>query len=262
MRKSASSRTGPIGTIFDAWRNLDSQMPRVNRAFATVRNELCEIGLLAEGFYLDAIDLVVAAFPSDRFYGEVYDNGVPLWKRAVGFKEGAIYLPRNLPRQAYVPGGTLTDTIRHEFGHAWYWLDPHFFAHSWFRQTFGFDYNESLSGKCHAQCVYREYFRTVDDPELDDSSLLLHQLERDVEFARLIKSRPGPFRLRQCLCEYQHWAFASGYATTAPKEDFAETFMYFLRYRNTLDRFRPRGGLYKKLKSVERAVSVAARCKI
>ena len=45
------------------WR-LDSKMDRVNRSFQKVRNELCEVGLLDDGVYLDCIDLEVALLPS------------------------------------------------------------------------------------------------------------------------------------------------------------------------------------------------------
>jgi hypothetical protein len=53
--------------------------------------------------------------------------------------------------------------------------------------------------------------------------------------------------------------FASDYACFAPREDFAETFMLYLRARRSLARFRPRAGLYAKLRAVESAVAVAAR---
>jgi len=44
-----------------------------------------------------------------------------------GIRPGVIYLPRDLPARAYVPGGTLIDVILHEYAHAWHWLEPAFF---------------------------------------------------------------------------------------------------------------------------------------
>jgi hypothetical protein len=35
--------------------------------------------------------------------------------------------------------------------------------------------------------------------------------------------------------------------------------MFFLKYRNSLDRFASRPGVYRKLRAVERAIGVAAR---
>ena len=53
--------------------------------------------------------------------------------------------------------------------------------------------------------------------------------------------------------------FVSNYATTRPAENFAETFMTFLKYRKTLGRFRKRTGVYRKLMAVKKAVGVAAK---
>ncbi len=39
----------------------------------------------------------------------------------------------------------------------------------------------------------------------------------------------------------------------------SETFMLFLRYRKSLDRFRSRPGVYRKPTTVGKAVGVAAR---
>jgi hypothetical protein len=125
-----------------AWWSLDDLMPKVNRAFNQVRNELCDVGLLAADTYLDKIDLQISAIPSYGEAGYVYES-VGWLHTALGFEPGVIYLPSDLPREVYVPGGTLTDVIRHEFAHAWHWLDPDLIERPWFRATFGTDYNDT-----------------------------------------------------------------------------------------------------------------------
>lgn len=180
----------------------------LDAAFQRARRELNEVGLLQDGRYLDRIECVQAYLPS--LWGElgyVYDEGVAGLTRLVGFRPGVIYIPFNAPTKAYVPGGTLLDTIRHEYAHAWAWLDPRFIRGAWFRETFGATY--------HA--TWREI------PEFDPAQ------------------------------------FISAYACVAPKEDFAETFMTFLRYRRSLERFRHRRGLHDKLLAVRRAVAIAAK---
>lgn len=182
-------------------------MPRINRAFNQAREDLRAIGLLDEGRYLDHIDCVQTPLPSFvREMGYVFDRGVPWYGRVVGFEPGVIYLPRNPPVEAYVPGGTLTDTIRHEFGHAWRWLDPKFFSLPWFRETFDARYTD----------------------EWDEAPA------------------------------YDRDAYVSEYACTSPAEDFAETFMMFLRHRRSLAIFERRRGVRRKVAAVERAVKIAA----
>jgi len=58
--------------VAKSWWNLEDRMPEVDRAFNKVRNELCEIGLLADGVYLDQIELQVAWLPSWGETGYVY----------------------------------------------------------------------------------------------------------------------------------------------------------------------------------------------
>lgn len=182
----------------------------LNRAFNRVRQELHEVGLLYDGKYLDRIDCAQLMIPNtgeEEEYGFVFDCGVPWYYRLAGCTPGVIYILLDPPVEQYVPGGTLVDVVRHEFAHAWAWLDPKFIKQSWFREAFGDRYHEEWS-------------------------------ETPVE---------------------SRTEFVSAYAMTSPKEDFAETFMMFLRHRKSLGRFRQRPGVYRKLKAVERAVAVAAK---
>ena len=212
-------------------------MPKVNRAFNHVRNELCDVGLLADGVYLDEIELNVSGIPSYGEAGYVYEE-VGWFAPFLGYEPGVIYLPSDLPRDAYVPGGTLTDVIRHEFAHSWHWLDPRFFERPWFRATFGIDY---------------------DDTDAKPSELWERKLKRDrafqQSFAACRNDRERANQLRRRL----HNDFVSEYATTLAREDFAETFMFYLRNRNCLDRFKSRSGLHTKLKAVEAAVAKARK---
>lgn len=182
---------------------------QINRAFNRAREDLWRVGLLEDGRYLDRIDCIQSSTP--RFWcrelGFVYDRGVPLEEALLGYRTGVIYIRLRPPIEAYVPGGTLVDTIRHEFAHAWAWLDARYIDRPWFRKAFGHGYDDDWSdGK----------------PEFDEAD------------------------------------FVSEYACEAPKEDFAETFMVYLRCHRSLDQFRARRGVYRKLKAVERAVAVAA----
>ena len=121
-------------------------MKDVNRAFAHARDDLRDVGLLADGQYLDRIDCYRAWLPSFGELGYVYDEKTPWLYRLVGFEAGAIFLPLNPDVKAYVPGGTLVDTIRHEFGHSWAWLDRKFIDGRWFRDAFGGRYGDDWAG--------------------------------------------------------------------------------------------------------------------
>ncbi len=221
----------------ELWWRLDERMPEVNRAFNRVRGELYQVGLLADQEYLDQIELGVVPLPSRGESGYVYEcvSWIP---RLLGFEEGVIYLPSDLPSDAYVPGGTLTDTIRHEFAHAWHWLEPEFFEREWFRKAFHSDYG---------------------DPENTAYMLWWNKISRSgrfwVDFEKLRSEQTRERFFRQHLLS----EFVSEYAATQSREDFAETFMFFLRYRKSLDRFRNRAGVYRKLKSVEKTVKTARR---
>lgn len=232
-------------TVRATW-ELNSQMPKVERAWHKVRCELTEVGLLYEpdpsdesdDGYLDQIALEVGILPST--FGEagfVFENvGLISW--LTGFREGVIYLPSDLPSEAYVPGGTLTDVIRHEYAHTWHWLEPSFFDEAWFVDAFGGYYEETSSIPC------------------DDWT------------QRILSIRKHRTALKKCRNERERKAFwrkrhkdefVSAYASTLIMEDFAETFMTYLRHRNSLERFKARKGVYRKLKAVEKAVARARR---
>jgi hypothetical protein len=211
-------------------------MVDVNRAIRTVRNELAEVGLLAEGLYLDHIEVKVSKYPSSGEAGYLFED-IGTWGR-LGFKPGVIYLPSDVPQMPRVPGSTLMDTIRHEYGHAWYYIDPRYFKDTWFSGTFGAPYNN---------CNPRP--RLAWQRQLDQNRRFQAQLAR----CRSERSR------ERLLNAAFHKYWVSYYASSCACEDFAETFMYFLKYRNSLDRFRHRPAVYRKLLAVERAVARASR---
>ena len=222
---------------------LRSQMPKVNRSWNQVRDELTEVGLLYDpsdehdGGYLEQIELEVAVLPSNGEAGYVCEE-LGWLSYLAGYSEGVIYLPGDLPRSAYVPGGTLTDVIRHEYAHAWHWVEPGFFDTGWFNRAFGGDYEEG------------------DVTPLD---LWSDRKGRSRDFRRRIKTCRNNTERAAVLKKSLQRDFVSEYASTLFCEDFAETFMMFLRYRNSLDRFQSRTGVFKKLKAVERAVCRAKR---
>ena len=189
------------------------RMPKVDEAWHKVRLELQEVGLLynagEEGDgYLDQIELVVSPLPSFGSAGFIYDVGVNRIQKLVGIEEGVIYLPADTPQVGYMPGYTLADVIRHEYAHAWYWLEPKFVDAAWFREAFGGSY----LGKQRPIDAWRE----SSGEDLDGAPATW-----DREFRK---------------------EFVSEYAATRLCEDFAETFMYFLRYRRSLKRFKNRPG--------------------
>ncbi len=113
------------------------------RAFEKVRVELWEVGLLADGKYLDRIDCHRAMLPTfESHFGYVYDERTPWLHKLLGFRAGDIYVPLNAPVRPRTPGSTLLDTVRHEFGHSWAWLDRSFVDGPWFREAFGGSYDD------------------------------------------------------------------------------------------------------------------------
>lgn len=176
------------------------EMKAVNRSFGIVRDELADLGLLYDGVYLDVIDLEVAMLPDIPIIhegrGYVIEEG-SLLSELLGWREGVIYLSADKETQF-----SMVDVIRHEFAHAWHWLDNAYFDDGWFVDTFGAQY--------------------------DDCKKLDHDYNEHV----------------------------TEYAATNVCEDFAETFMTFVRCRKDLTKFKHRKGLYRKLKAVEKAVKI------
>lgn len=221
--------------------HLNGQMPQVNRSYNKVRDELRQVGLLYstededDGGYLDQIELEVAWLPSLGEAGYVFES-LPWIHSLVGYREGVIYLPADLPRDAFVPGGTLTDVVRHEFGHAWHWLEPEFFEGRWFRKAFGGEY---------------------DDDSMTPAELWSIKKENEQSFRTLKASCRNDRELMALMRRSFRNDFVSEYAATRFCEDFAETFMTYLRYRNCLGKFKSRTGLYAKLTAVDKAIAQA-----
>lgn len=183
------------------------QMAVLDRAFARAREDLRDVGLLDDGKYLDRIDCERHLMPAglwNEMGCHYHDPGMFRW---LGYAPGVIYIPINSPTEARRHGHTLADVVRHEFAHAWHWLDRKHVGAAWFRDAFGGHYDHEWRVR----------------PEFDRAD------------------------------------FASEYATTSPSEDFAETFMLFLKHRRDLDRFTSRRGFRAKLRAVERTVLSAAR---
>lgn len=194
-----------------------ADVDKIWASYNRVRQELCDLGLLYNGEYLDVIDLKISKIPSLGEAGYFFDSGVSWPRRLAGYKEGVIYIPRNLPHNLYVPGGTLTDTLRHEFAHAWAWLDRKFIDEQWFSRAFKGSYGDTCD---FGEEAYELFFRF--DNEFKKSSYYSN--------------------------------FVSSYAMLRPSEDFAETFAFYIRYRNSLNRFTKRKGVYRKLKAVHNAI--------
>lgn len=232
--------TWEIGrTVVARW-HLDSKMDVVNRSYKKVRNELSEVGLLAEGVYLDSIELEVALLPNFGEAGYVFEK-TALISRLFGYREGVIYLPGDIPDlNTYVPGGTLINTIRHEYAHAWHWMEPDFFERPWYEKAFSIPYddicNTPFEGWTERKMTNRNFCKSLKNCRTDNQQV------------RFISK------------EFKN-DFVSEYASTLSREDFAETFMTYLKYRKSLGRFKSRPGVYKKLLAVERAVKTA-KCEL
>ncbi len=211
-------------------------MSKVDRAYHKVRQELAEVGLLANGLYLDAVELVISGDKSEGERGYVFEQVGHYAKW--GYRPGVIYLPRDLPHKPRTPGLTLCDTIRHEYAHAWFFLDSGFFREEWFIRTFGAAYTN-----CNPTPYNRWRVRLKKSDEYLDGK-------------RRCRTEKGRLKYfySYLLCE-----FITDYASTNASEDFAETFMFFLKYRKSLERFQSRPMVYRKLKLVERAVMHASK---
>lgn len=201
---------------------------RLDNAYNRVRQDLCDVGLLADGVYLDEIQLYsiykwvswAALFgPAEGF---VYDRGIGFYESLFGFEEGVIYIPSNVPANGR---RYLEDVIRHEYAHAWAWLDPEYLAESWFSDAFGGDYDSG------------------DWPAGQKLFKLLNNEKHIEEFHRLGLDQD----------------FVSAYAMTSPCEDFAETFYHYLQDPGGISEYRQRKGVYRKLKGIDKAVKRKAR---
>lgn len=211
-------------------------MTNVDRAYNQVRHELAQIGLLADGLYLDVVELVISGDKSEGERGYVFEQVGHYAKW--GYRPGVIYLPRDLPHQPRKPGLTLCDTIRHEYAHAWFFHDPGFFRNAWFPQAFGASYSNCNPTPYNA---WRK------------------ELKKNPEYIAGKKRCKSPQGQLKFFYGYLLEEFITDYATTNASEDFAETFMFFLKYRRSLTRFANRQGVYKKVRAVEHAVEQAAR---
>jgi len=195
----------------------------ITKAYNWVRNELCEVGLLADGQYLDHIQV----YSTSRFIGKiaradgwVWDDAISRPYRWFGFEEGAIYIPASIQLHGYP---YLLDTVRHEFAHAWKWTDPEFFEEPWFERHFGGPYSADYS---------------------KSGQVILKDCEAFEErFSELGMDRN----------------FASPYAATCPSEDFAETFRVFLAHRKSTPKWPNRPGFRRKVEAVRQAVRHKSR---
>ena len=238
LPRIAVRATREIGRIAIARWHLDSKMDAVNRSYNKVRHELSEVGLLADDVYLDSIELEVSLLPSYGEAGYVYEQ-TSMVHRWLGYREGVIYLPGDIPDlDTYVPGGSLINTIRHEYAHAWHWMEPEFFERPWYEKAFLIPY---------------------DDTENTPIQEWAERKLRGRSFQRSMKNCRTDVQIERFLTRECRNDFVSDYAKTLSREDFAETFMTYLKYRNSLERFKSRTGVYRKLLAVERAVKTARR---
>jgi hypothetical protein len=130
------------------------------------------------------------------------------------------------------------DTIRHEYAHAWYYLDPSFFRQEWFARTFGAAYSNCTSAPYDS---WRKLIKKNPDYQAGKKRRKTEATKLNYFYGFLLQD------------------FITDYATTNASEDFAETFMFYLKYRRSLDRFANRPAVYQKLRMVERAVYVASK---
>jgi len=222
------------------WR-LNTQIGKVSREWNRARHELADVGLLyapeseTDDGYLDQIELQIAVLPSISEAGYVYES-TGFKEKLLGYRPGVIYLPRDLPYQAYVPGGTLVDVIRHEYAHAWHWLEPEFFEQPWFYKAFGGSY---------------------DDGETVPSEVWVEKMASSRSFRSRLNACRNEREVNALWTRLFRKEFVSEYASTLICEDFAESFMTYLRCRRSLEKFKSRAGVYRKLKAVEKAVAQA-----
>lgn len=177
-----------------------TKLQKAEDAFNFVRNELREVGLLADGKYLDKIELSLSFLPSiNGEMGYFFDEGVPLHYCILGYKPVVIYLPRNMPNNKH----SLRDTIRHEYGHALFWIDPDFINSEWFSQAFGGCYSEILhleSNDYEDNFVSKYAMSAIKEDFCETLSLWLKCRRSVSQF----KNRPGLYRKLKAVKDAVH----------------------------------------------------------
>ncbi|MEP4076997.1 putative zinc-binding metallopeptidase [Haloferula sp.] len=200
---------------------------RAELAYNRTRQELCELGLLADDVYLDEIELYVSVlrenWPGSGAHGWVYDRGSSFWGGLLGFRGGVIYLATQSASSNLNQAYTLTDVVRHEFAHAWYWIDPKFVDGPWFKKAFGLPY--------------------ASDPDEFGSTVW-----------SAFESHPKEFKRSGYAQDY-----ITPYAMFSPFEDFAETFAWLLRNRRSIHKLKSRPGAYRKVRAVSDAIHRKAK---
>lgn len=224
-----------------SWWSLNDNMPKVNRAWAQVRDELCEVGLLEDGVFLDCIELEIEAIASSDGFVGVFFEETGLARRLLGYREGVIYLPCDLPTRPFRPGGTLADIIRHEYAHAWRWMNSDLFDEPWFQETFGAAYGDKS---------LKPFFQWVGERTHSPEPLL-----RAWEESQIMRSVFTTSQGKRQLAR----DFATPYAIVNASEDFAETFMLYLRKYDSPGAYASRPGVYRKVLAVEAAVKEQRR---
>ena len=222
-----------------AWWTLDDNMPKVNRAWAQVRGELCEVGLLDDGVFLDCIELEVEAIASSNGFVGVFFEDPGTARQLVGYRPGVIYLPCDLPKRPFNPGGTLADIIRHEYAHAWRWLNPDLFREPWFAETFGAEYDDKSPSP---------FLRWLDIFSQEPALVRAWGQQRMAQY--VFETKAGKRELAR--------DFATPYAVVNASEDFADTFMLYLRKHESPDAYASRPGVHRKVLAIEAAVKKQA----
>ena len=163
-----------------------------------------------------------------------------LVKKLFGCKKGIIYIPQTLVfrEQSYTPGVCIRDAIRQQYAHAWYFLKPNFFDDTWFHDTFGGAYHEKKTTP-----------KKLWTSDLETNPIHIEGLKRCRNKTAIKAYKRKDFRSR----------FITNCAATSFADDFAQTFMWFLKYRRSLTKFESRSVVYKKLQAVDRAAGRQAR---
>ena len=224
-----------------AYWSLDDNMPKVNRAWAQVREELFEVGLLDDGVFLDCIELEVEAIASSDGFVGVFFEDPGAARRLIGYREGVIYLPCDLPNRPFNPCGTLADIIRHEYAPAWRWLNPDLFSEPWFVENFGAEYDDKSPSPFLRWLESRTH-----NPEP-----LLRAWEQQQIAQSVFETKEGKRELAR--------DFATPYAVVNASEDFADTFMLYLRKHESREAYASRPGVHRKVLAVEAAVKEQSR---